>query len=66
MPDKLDIEILEDGTIQFSTDKISAKNHASADEFMAEIEKLCGGERVVEKRKQKYAHSHAKGVVHSH
>jgi len=66
MPDKIDIEILEDGTIRFSTNAVSKKNHASADEFMAEIEKLCGGARIVEKRKQKYAHSHAKGVVHAH
>ena len=68
MPDQMNIEILEDGTISFTTDKISQKNHASADEFLSEVQRLAGGTRETQKHKGKfvYTHSHAKGFVHSH
>ena len=68
MPDTMKLEILSDGTISVSTDKISGQNHVSADEFLAEIEKLAGGERVTTKKKNRFAHSHSHshGVVHSH
>ena len=68
MPDTMNIEILEDGTVSVTTDKISATNHVSADEFLAEVEKLAGGKRVTVKRKNKFAHTHthSHGVVHSH
>lgn len=68
MPDTMQIEILEDGTISVSTDKISAQNHVSADEFLSQVEELAGGERVVTKKKNKFAHvhTHNHGVVHSH
>ena len=68
MPDEMKLEILSDGTISVSTDKISGKNHVSADEFLAEVEKLAGGERVVTKKKNRFAHqSHSHGnFVHSH
>jgi len=66
MPDQMNIEILEDGTISFITDAISQKNHASADEFLGEVQKLTGGNRETQKRKRgfAYTHSHAKGFVH--
>ena len=66
MPDIIEVEILEDGQIKFSTDKISAANHASADEFLAEVEELAGGERVTEKNKSRFAKSHAHNHVHAH
>jgi len=66
MPDKMKIKILEDGQIVFTTAGISQRNHASADEFLNECEILLGGPRVVEKRKQRFAHAHEHGVVHSH
>ena len=66
MPDTFKVAILEDGQIVFTTDGISQRNHASADEFLNEVEVLLGGQRVVEKRKQRYAHAHEHGVVHSH
>jgi len=66
--DSMSIEILADGTISVTTDKISDTNHISADEFLAEVEKLTGGVRHTEKRKNHY-HTHVhhgKMVVHAH
>ena len=66
--DTMSIEILEDGTVSVTTDKISDTNHVSADEFLAEVEKLTGGARHTEKRKNHY-HTHAhhgKVVAHAH
>jgi len=68
MADTMSIEILEDGTISVTTDKISDTNHVSADEFLAEVEKLAGGVRNTAKRKNHY-HTHVhngKVVVHAH
>jgi len=67
MSDTMSIEVLADGTISVSTDKISGQNHVSADEFLAEVSKLAGGERVTTKKKNRFAHahSHSHGVVHS-
>lgn len=67
MPDIIKIEVLEDGTISVTTDKISGTNHVSAEEFLNEVEKLAGGTRETQKRKSKFAHVHSHGgVVHSH
>ena len=66
MPDQMNIEILEDGTISFITDAISQKNHASADDFITEVHKLAGGQRETQKRKQSYSHSHAGSFAHSY
>ena len=66
MPDTMKIEILQDGTISITTDKISGTNHVSAEEFLRGVEKLSGGTRETQKRKSKFAHSHSHGVVHSH
>jgi len=66
--DTMNIEILEDGTISVSTDKISDTNHVSADEFLKEVEKLAGGTRTTAKRKNHY-HTHVhhgKVVAHAH
>jgi hypothetical protein len=42
--DQMTIEILADGTIKTTTDKISAPNHASADAFLRDVATLAGGE----------------------
>jgi len=68
MADEIQIEILEDGTISVKTDAISQTNHYSADQFLAEIEELAGGERTTTKRKET-AHVHQQGkriIYHSH
>lgn len=66
MPDKISIEVLDDGTISVTTDAISGTNHVSADEFLKEIEKAAGGVRTTQKRKERFMHSHSHGHVHSH
>lgn len=69
MPDIIDIEILEDGTIKSSADKISAPNHSSAEAFLSQMEKLAGG---VVKRVGKSGavpglfHKHQHGETHQH
>lgn len=52
MPDQIDIEILDDGTISMKTGTISQKNHMSADEFMEAVHEMGGGERKTEARKK--------------
>lgn len=42
--DKMTIEILEDGTIKTTSDKISIPNHASAEAFLKDVARLAGGE----------------------
>ena len=44
MADKLEIQILEDGTVKVSSDQISVGNHRSADQLLQLIETLMGGE----------------------
>jgi len=59
MVDTINIEILEDGTVKFDTDKISDVNHVSADAFMEEVEKLLGGTvEVKSKRRKGHVHTH--------
>ena len=66
MADRIEIEILEDGEIRFSTDSISKKNHTSADEFFAQVEKLAGGEVVKQKKKALRRHSTYSNYAHNH
>ncbi len=54
--DDLEFEILEDGTIKVSTDKISEANHVSADKLLRLVAQLAGGE--VKKTKRRHGHSH--------
>ena len=44
MPDNIQIEILEDGTLKVTSDPISAPNHANAEEFLRYMAQLAGGE----------------------
>lgn len=65
--DKMNIEILEDGTISISTDKISAENHVSADELLDQIETLMGGKRETTKTKIGHVHTEqGKTIWHKH
>lgn len=56
--DSIQVEILEDGTIKVTTDPISPANHVSAEELMAAIAALCGGEVARVKRGDAHAHTH--------
>ena len=66
MADKINIEILEDGTLSISTDAISGKNHMSADEFLKTIERLTGGETKETHKAGHATHTHKDGITHSH
>lgn len=41
--DKIIIEVLEDGTIKTTTDKVSMPNHSNAEGFLREMARLAGG-----------------------
>lgn len=62
--DEITYEILPDGTIKWSTSKISAANHSSADEFLKEVERLAGGSTTKTKRQSAHAHAHAEEHQH--
>jgi len=61
--DAIKYEILEDGTITTDNNQISGKNHQSADELLADLADLLGGEVDV-KKKQGHAHSHSHSHAH--
>lgn len=52
--DTIDIEILPDGTIKSSTDKVSMPNHAGAEGFFKHMARMCGG---LFSRKGKHGHA---------
>lgn len=65
MADNIEIEILPDGTIKTSTDKVSMPNHANAEAFLREMARLAGGP-TERKRKHGHAHTHTHDHVHDH
>ncbi len=65
MPDIIEVEILEDGTISVTTQGISGTNHISADQLLDEIETAAGGKRVTNSRPDKKQHVHKKHHVHA-
>lgn len=54
--DKIEIEILDDGTVRFTTDKISPANHRTAEEFLADVGRMCGGK--TERTRRPRGHMH--------
>jgi hypothetical protein len=65
MPDTIQIEILPNGTIKTSTDRVSMPNHANAEQFLREIGRLAGG-AVDRKRKVGHVHTHEDQHDHEH
>lgn len=65
MPDTITIEILEDGTIKMSTDKISAANHGGAEMLIREMAKEAGGKETRIRKAGAHYHEH-NGEFHSH
>lgn len=63
--DRMTITILPDGTIKTIVDGISGANHASADAFVGEVDRLAGGDVVVNKRGDQ-VHEHGHHHVHRH
>jgi hypothetical protein len=66
MADVINIEILPDGTIKSTTDRISAANHSSADGFFRYLSSLVGGS-MTRKAKSLLGHIHTHGKTeHRH
>lgn len=68
MADRIQIQILDDGTIKSTTDPVSPENHAAADAFMKDLGKKTGG-TVHREARGTSAHTHHHvdtGVTHSH
>lgn len=62
--DKIEIEVLADGSIKISTDRISPANHASASNLVREIQKMAGGPTKTQRKPGVPAHSHQHGQHH--
>ena len=69
--DKLDVTVLEDGTIKVDSGPVSQQNHMNAEAFMRNIAQAAGGKQE-RKHKQGFAGAmlhrlqHAMGSGHSH
>jgi hypothetical protein len=68
MSDKIEIKILEDGTLSMRTDEISTANHLSADKLLEEMESLMGGKMIFQQDPQAkaHAHLHKHNIQHAH
>ena len=66
--DKLDIVILEDGTIKVDVDRVSMPNHASAEQFLKLSAELAnGGTQKRTKKGLGHHHAHADASAgHNH
>ena len=61
--DSFAVEILEDGTIKLTTDKVGAANHANAEEFFKYVARMTGGEsKRVRRADAPVAHTHTRGT----
>ena len=63
--DKVEIEILENGLIKMSTDKVSMPNHGNCEMFLREMVKLAGGEASRKGKRGALTHTHD-GNTHTH
>jgi len=66
MGDIILLEILEDGMITVKTNAISDGNHISADNLLADIEKLMGGQVTKQKNPDKHNHAHINKSAFAH
>ena len=64
--DNIQIDILEDGTIKVTTDAVSPANHLSADKFLAEMQRMAGGEHKQTRRPKGRMHHHHHSHNHTH
>ena len=67
--DRIKWEILPNGDIKITTDAVSDGNHLTADDLLAEIGRLAGGEVTHEKSDphHHHEHTHTHGTVtHKH
>lgn len=64
--DVLNVEILPDGTLKISTDKISMPNHQSAEAFVKGCQTALGGKTDVKHKHGAKAHTHSHEGEHEH
>jgi len=64
--DKLEIEILPDGTIKTTTGKVGAVNHQNAEAFLNMLARETGGVTKREKRGDHDHHDHSHSHTHDH
>ncbi len=64
--DKIQYEILEDGTISIVTDEVSGVNHRSADELLKELFETVGGEVTSRKRTKLEVSKSLQGALAAH
>ena len=65
MADVMKIEVLENGMVKVTTDKVSMANHQSAEAFLRGVVEDMGGEAERVRRGGAIAHEHD-GVYHTH
>lgn len=63
--DKIEFEVLPDGTIKINTDRISGPNHGNAETLLREIQKEAGGS-VKRVKKSNHHHHHHGDKDHVH
>lgn len=68
--DKIEIEILPDGTLKMTTDKISAPNHGKFEMLIREIVAMAGGAYTSKQRPGTTSHTHTNAlgqtITHTH
>jgi hypothetical protein len=64
--DSLNIEILEDGTIKVSSDRVSQANHMMAEAFLRYISEMAGGGTVRQRKGHHHTHAHEGHHHHDH
>lgn len=68
--DKIEIEILPDGTLKMTTDKISAPNHGNFEALIRDIITMAGGTSTSKQRHGTVSHTHTnqhgQTISHSH
>ena len=65
--DKIEVEILADGTLKILTSEISPANHRAAESLVDFIKTLTGGPSTTTKRPDaKHHHHHGHGHTHTH
>jgi len=63
--DELKITILDDGRLRVETDTVSPANHLGADELLAFLSRLLGGETLTQPKAHAHTHTH-RGQQASH
>lgn len=64
-PDEIEVEILDDGTVKSSSGAFSPENHQDAEDFLAGLTTLMGGE--AKRERQGHEHHHEKeDQTHKH